>query len=157
MHYCGDNGIFQSKEYCADLKRQKQLIKYSGVGAHHQNGVAERSIRTVSESARSMLIHSALHWPDETDISLWPFAMNYAVYIYNRLPQTTSALSPIEIFTGGRVDKSWVNRSRVFGCPAYVLDPTIQDGKKLLRWRPKSCKAQFLGRSKRHASDIGLV
>ena len=39
----------------------------------------------------------------------------------------------------------------------YVLDPKIQDGKKLPRWEPKSRRGQFLGMSRRHASTIGLV
>ena len=38
-----------------------------------------------------------------------------------------------------------------------MLDLTIQDGKKLPCWKPKSCQDKFLGQSKRHASDIGLV
>ena len=59
--YRGDNGIFKSAEYRADLARQHQTILYSGVGAHHQNGVAEQSIRAMSKSARSMLIHAAIH------------------------------------------------------------------------------------------------
>ena len=46
---------------------------------------------------------------------------------------------------------------KVWGCPAYVLDPRIQDGKKLPKWQPKSRRGQFLGRSRRHASNIGLI
>ena len=157
VSYRGDNGVFKSKMYQDDLQRKKQSIRFSGVGAHHQNGVAERSIRTVSESARSMLIHAAIHWPEETSIHLWPFAMDYAIYVYNRLPKAPQGQSPLEIFTGAKQDNTWVNRSRVFGCPAYVLDPTIQDGQKLPRWKPKSRRGQFLGRSKTHASDIGLI
>ena len=44
-----------------------------------------------------------------------------------------------------------------WGCPAYVLDPTLQDGKKLPRWKPRSRLGQFLGRSREHAGYIGLV
>ena len=155
--YRGDNGVFRSREYVADLRRQKQSIRYSGVGAHHQNGVAERSIRTVSESARTMLIHAAMHWPKETNVNLWPFAVKYAAYIYNRLPKANGEASPLEIFSGSHQDSKWVKRARVFGCPCYVLDPTVQDGKKLPRWKPKSRRGQFLGKSDRHASDIGLI
>jgi hypothetical protein len=43
------------------------------------------------------------------------------------------------------------------GCPAYVLDLKIQDGKKIPKWQPKSRRGQFLGFSKQHASTIGLV
>ena len=46
---------------------------------------------------------------------------------------------------------------KVWGCPVYVLDPTVQDGKKLPRWKPKSRRGQFLGFSKRHANTVGLI
>jgi hypothetical protein len=53
------------------------MIVYSGVGAHHQNGIAEQAICTVSESARAMLLHAAIHWPKEILLDLWPLAMGY--------------------------------------------------------------------------------
>ena len=51
-NYRGDNGVYKAAEFVKDLNNRGQTIKYSGVGAHHQNGVAERAIRTISESAR---------------------------------------------------------------------------------------------------------
>ena len=42
--YHSDNGIFKSKEFQADLKLHHQTIDFSGVGAHHQNGVTEQAI-----------------------------------------------------------------------------------------------------------------
>ena len=41
----------------------KQDIKYSAPGAHHQNGIAERHIRTISDLSRSMFIDAACRWP----------------------------------------------------------------------------------------------
>ena len=155
--YRGDNGIFQSREYKEDLKQLNQQMVYSGVGAHHQNGVAERAIRTVSDAARAMLIHSAIHWPEETNADLWPFAMKYAVYLWNNLPKKELGRSPIELLSDMKDDNTWFKQAHVFGCPAYVLDPTLQDGKKLPRWKPKSRRGQFLGRSEKHASSIGLI
>ena len=40
-----DNGVFASKEFTDDCKRQDQKIDFSGVGVQHQNGVAERKTR----------------------------------------------------------------------------------------------------------------
>ena len=37
--------------------QRKQTIKFSGVGAHHQNGIAERAIRTISESTMTWQAH----------------------------------------------------------------------------------------------------
>eukprot|EP00957_Ditylum_brightwellii_P134711 10270094-Ditylum_brightwellii.AAC.2 len=51
----------------------------SGVGAHHQNAVSERSIGTVVPSARTMLLHVTIYWPEVSDIMLWPFALQYVI------------------------------------------------------------------------------
>ena len=62
-----DNGIFKSKAFVEALKDSYQMITKSGVGAHHQNGVAELAIGTVQAMAQAMLLHVQLHWPDEFD------------------------------------------------------------------------------------------
>ena len=58
-----------------------QELSFYGVGAKHQNGFAERNIKTISYLARANLIHSAISWPDQHDLELWPFAFDYSVYI----------------------------------------------------------------------------
>ena len=45
----------------------------------------------------------------------------------------------------------------MWGCPMCVLQPTLQDGKKLLKWQPRSGQAQFVGHSELHASNVPLV
>ena len=60
-NYHGDNGIFKVAEFVKDLNDRGQTIKYSGVGAHHQNGVAEHVICTIFESTRAMLLHATIH------------------------------------------------------------------------------------------------
>jgi hypothetical protein len=47
--YHGDNGIFKSSEFLDALTKLEQQLKFSGVGAHHQNGIAERLIRTITD------------------------------------------------------------------------------------------------------------
>ena len=98
--YHDDGGIFASREYQDDYRNRGQNFRFSGVGAHHQNGAAERSIRTIVEMARSMLLHAALHWPEEYYKDLWPLAMDHATYVWNNVPSATTGLSPIEIFSG---------------------------------------------------------
>ena len=155
--YKADNGVYKSAEFMSDIKKCNQEIEFCGVGAHHQNGVAERAIRTVTTSARTMMLHAAIHWPSEISTELWPFAMEYAVYLWNRMPGRISKVTPLEIMTGTKLDASHLRSSHVWGCPCYVLDPKAQDGKKLPRWVPRSRKGQFLGRSRRHASTVGLI
>ncbi|MGH7974323.1 MAG: hypothetical protein ACREBR_02260, partial [bacterium] len=52
---------------------------------------------------------------------------------------------------------SKINHAHVWGCPAYVLDPSLQDGKKLPKWQPRSRRGQFVGISQDHASTIGEI
>ena len=86
QRYHTDNGIFTAESFLQALENERQTIEVSGVGAHHQNPCAERAIQTVVYMARTMLIHAKLHWPDEFDIKLWPFALDYACWIHNHLP-----------------------------------------------------------------------
>ena len=44
--YRADNHIFNSDGFIADCNSQDQSLDFFGVGAHHQNGVAERAIQT---------------------------------------------------------------------------------------------------------------
>jgi len=64
--YHADNGVFRANAFVQHIREHNQLIRYCGVNAHHQNGVAERSIRTVSDMARAMLFHASARWKDGT-------------------------------------------------------------------------------------------
>ena len=86
--YRGDNGVFKAKDFVDECEIRSQKIDFSGVGAHHQNGVAERAIKMIIQSARTMLLHASIHWPDEADLMLWPFALEHAVHLWNHTPLT---------------------------------------------------------------------
>jgi hypothetical protein len=80
--YHADNHPFGSAEFRADIENQDQELTFSGTDAHHQNGVAERAIRTVTSWARAMLLHSVINWPEQTNLALWPFAMHESGRIF---------------------------------------------------------------------------
>ena len=82
-----------------EIAQNIQDIRYSGVGAKWQNGVAEGGIRIVVSKARTMMIHAALHWPEMENEELWPMALSHAVYLYNNTPNELTGIAPIEIFT----------------------------------------------------------
>eukprot|EP00957_Ditylum_brightwellii_P116010 8850192-Ditylum_brightwellii.AAC.1 len=103
----------------------------SGVGAHHQNAVAECSIGTIVCSACAMMIHAAIYWSKTSDSMVWPFALEYAVDLWNHLPYMDTGLSPLDKFSGTIKDYSCLLEAHVWGCPVYVLDPTLQDRKKI--------------------------
>ena len=155
--YHGDNGIFASEEFRRDCLLKDQELDLSGVGAHHQNGRAERAIRTITSLARAMMIHSALHWNASHDLSLWPMAMDHATWIWNHLPGP-DGLSAEEKFSGQKVaSHSSLRRVHVWGCPAYVLEPRLQDGQKIPKFHPRSRQGRFVGFSKEHSSSVALI
>ena len=49
--YVTDNGIYTSKDFLDELSKKDQTIRLSGVGAHHQNGVAENAIKNTVRMA----------------------------------------------------------------------------------------------------------
>jgi len=68
--YHTDNGTFKSQRFIQEIVRDVQSIRFSGVGAKWQNGVAEGAIRIVVSKARTMMIHAALNWPEMEDDAL---------------------------------------------------------------------------------------
>ena len=153
-----DNGVFKSRAFEEALLHDEQFIKKSGVGAKHQNSVAERAIGIVQNMARAMLLHVRLHWPAEFDASLWPFALDYAAWIYNHIPRADKAhMCPDELFSKTKLGCWALRRCRVFGCPSFVLDNRLQDGKKIPKWEPRARTGMFLGFSNEHSSTVGLI
>ena len=156
--YRADHTPFNSATWQHDIALKKQTIDFSGVGAHHQNAVAERGIQTVTKWARTMLLHQVIHWPDQADLHLWPFAMEHAAYIWNNLPRRDTRLAPLEIFSQSRFPNyNALHRLHVFGCPTYVLDPKLQDGKKIPKWNPRSRRGMYLGYSPHHSSTVARI
>jgi hypothetical protein len=44
-----------------------------------------------------------------------------------------------------------------FGCPAYVLDARLANGKKIGKWMDRSKVGIYLGPSPHHARSVGLI
>ena len=120
-----DNGVFVSEEFSKTIQTKEQGLKLSGVRAQHQNGISERSIRTVTEKARTMMIHAFTCWPDTVELDLWPFVMSFAVYLWNRTPVVGVGLCPEELFSGVQFHTGTLTNAKVWGCPAFVLDPSL--------------------------------
>ena len=158
QNYLSDNGTsFVSKDYTAHLEQFHQTTRLSGVGAHHSNGIAERSIGTILSIARAMMHHSALHWPDVADTGLWPLAVQHAVYIFNRIPQESSGRSPYELFTRRAWPASKFQDFHVWGCPVYVLDSALHSGNSVPRWKARSSRGMYVGNSTKHGHAVPRV
>ena len=120
LHYHCDNGRFADKAFVDDVRAGHQTITFCGVGAHHQNGVAERRIRDITETAHTSLLHATHRWPKAIAANLWPQAIKHVVNICNSLPRPGKTESPLSKFAGTSVQPN-LKHFHPFSCPVYVL------------------------------------
>eukprot|EP00957_Ditylum_brightwellii_P184829 14077669-Ditylum_brightwellii.AAC.2 len=73
------------------------------------------------------------------------------------MTEQQNGLLPIDKFSRTILDHTNLLNSHVWRCPAYALDPTLQDGKKLPKWNQCKRHGQFLDWSKHHASSVALI
>ena len=107
--------------------------------AHYQNGVAERTNRTIREKTAPMLQETSISGQVSSIISekgtellrissipenLWPEAIQHAVWLKNRTParalRKKDAKTPYEALRG---DKPTLTRERIWGSRAYITYP----------------------------------
>ena len=164
---CLDNGtLIQSSLQTMDHLKQRTLltiyeiknrrIQYYVINAHYQNGIAERNIRTVSGMFRALILHAFLQLKNGIDRSFWPMVVEYATYIFNHLPSHNGHV-PVDLFTKSHLPRHRILDIHTWGGPIYVLDPTLQAGKKLPCWQPQYRRGHFVGFSNVQFSDISLV
>ena len=75
-----NGGEYESREFTEHLQRSGIVHQRSAPYTPQQNGVAERSNRSIVEIARTLLHHAKLSY------EFWPEAVATAVYIKNGLP-----------------------------------------------------------------------
>lgn len=156
--YHTDNGIYASQAFTQEIVNNSQKIRFTGVGAKWQGGVAEGAIRIIVSKARTMMIHAAVQWPEVEDESLWPLAVLHAAYLYNHTPNVETGIDPIEVFASTLSDHQALRLSHTWGCPVYVLEPRLTSaGGKIPKWQPRSRRAQYMGVSPVHAENVGVV
>ncbi|VDB90564.1 Bgt-51627 [Blumeria graminis f. sp. tritici] len=124
-----DGGSEYKKINFSGIRRQ-----ISAPYTQHQNGVAERSNRSIITMARCMLSHA--HLP----IRFWDAAVLTASYLRNRLPILPEKLTPFEAMNGNTLITSHL---KVWGCVCYALiddkDPRRQ------KLKNTSLKGIFVG------------
>lgn len=131
-----DNGTEFVNSDVRDLLKQRGIkLLTSSPHTPEQNGRAEREMRTIVESARSMLL--ARNFPK----NLWGEAVNTAIYVLNRTIPVHSGKTPIEIYMKKKPNLSHI---RTFGCNAYMHVPDALRKK----WDPKSRKKILVGYEK---------
>ena len=152
LHYHCDNGRFADKAFVDDVRAAHQTITFCGVGAHHQNGIAERRIRDITENTRTSLLHAAHRWPKAIAANLWPQAIKHVVNVRNSLPQPGKTESPLSKFAGTSVQPN-LKHFHPFGCPVYVLQAPLQTQSPFPKWGEHSRIGICLCHSPHHASS----
>lgn len=129
-----DNGSeFINYELDSFLKEKGINHKTSIPYVPQQNGFIEREVRTVIETARTLLHESGLPH------TLWAEATNTTIYVLNRTPNTeTGNKTPYELWFG---KKPSVKNLHVFGQKAIVMYRDYERSK----WDQKGMIYHFVG------------
>jgi hypothetical protein len=155
-HIRADNGAYTAKILADDCRKKQQTLSFCAVGAHWQNGVAERFIGTLVTRARTILLHAMSKWPQVVTESMWPFALRYMVNFHNASILQSKQATPFSLFTGE--DPPYTLQDfRVFGSPCYVLAKRLQDGDNYQKWKSRCWLGMYIGTSNCHASSIPLI
>jgi hypothetical protein len=129
-----NGGEYTSKEFEDHLRllgiEHQTTVPYSS----QQNGVAERSNRTIVERTIALL------YSERLPLSLWAEVMNTVVYLKNRSPtRSLKDQTPLEAYAGIRPDLS---RLRVIGCAAWSL---VRKGARDSKLHPRATLCCFVG------------
>ena len=136
LSYCSDGAPeLISRECIKLLAANGSKFLYAPPYSPTQNALVERNHRTTFESAHAMLNDSGL------PAIFWPYAAEYATYLYNCFPTETDYgyMSPIQARYGLVPD---VSRCRRFGCVCYTHIPKETRDKGFV---DKAYKCYFLG------------
>ena len=155
--YDTDNSRFNDERFTGSCKEAGQQLTFCGVGAHHQNAIAERKIKEICYGGRTILLHAKRRWPSMISTVLWPFVVRAVVDRHNRLSLDQNGKSPVEKFVKTD-DEIRPEDFHTWGCPAYVLAAQNQSGTiGTPKWEPRANAGIYLGRSPSHAGNVALI
>lgn len=155
--YHADNGIFAEQAFTDVVHDSNQTITFCAVGAHHQNGIVERHIQTLTHGTRTNLLHAQRRWPEAIGTILWPFAWKDFEFRYNHFKLDKDGKSPMNKFTKTDVQGD-LRKCHPFGCPVFVLEAKLQNHLAILpKWDPRARVGVYLGHSPCHAGSVALV
>ncbi len=71
IHYLhSEIGTFNAELFVEDCRNKFQTQSFSGIGAHHQNSLANLSIQTIMYMTSNFMIHVSLYW-SKYGVALW--------------------------------------------------------------------------------------
>ena len=130
-------------------------LTFSGVKDQHQKGVAERKIGWIAKLSRTMMFHVMTSWPSRVSTLLWHFVIKSSIYLHKATPKN-SDLSPEEFLSGYKPSFDF-SKFPTLGCPNCNLEPTLQSGQKIPKWKPQSKLGVCLGKISEHSGRVSLI
>ena len=97
-----------------------------------------------------MLVHAMHRWPEVMTQAMWTCATSMAVDIRNEHKIDIEGHSKLDRLSTSKHSFE-LKHNHVFGCPAFVLNASLQDNNKLPRCDERMRVGVCLGRSKQHA------
>jgi transposase InsO family protein len=145
-----NGGEFQSEDFLTFLKTYGVKKTFTTPYSPYSNGVVERMIRTLMETASSLLNHSGL-----SASMFWPDAIDTAAYIRNRLPATKTQIPPLERYAGVKVTAPMLMSLHSFGACAYATLPKqSSSAKERDSFDPKGIPTVYLGQSSNRRAAV---
>ncbi|GMG18240.1 unnamed protein product [Phytophthora fragariaefolia] len=135
--YRSDNGgeplVIGFRDACA---AEGLATEMSESEAHHQNGVIERTHRTLADTVQSLMLQAKLpHY-------LWEYAVRSAVHTRNRvISRSDPTMTPFEKFWGRKPDLKFV---KTFGQRCVAMIPPRERTAKY-KFRSKGQRGVFIG------------
>lgn len=117
---CDNGGEFKNERMTNLCKILGTKIEYATPYTPEQNSIAERSNRTVVETARSMILDS------ECPKKYWADALKTAVYLRNRSPRSEDSRTPIKVLTG---QKPYLGNVQKWGITCWLYIEKKNRGK----------------------------
>jgi hypothetical protein len=155
-HYHCNNGCFADIAFKQACQERNQQLTFCSVNAHFQNGIAERAIRDLSDSAHKQLLHVHQCWPAAVQVALWPYALRSAALLHNALPVLEDGTSRLELFSSIQVGAN-MKHVHTFACPVFALQNALAAGNAVTKWSPRARLGLNLGPSPMHAKNVYLV
>jgi hypothetical protein len=129
-----NNGVYSAKLFQDSCQKNQQNLTFCAVGAHWQNSIAKRFIGSITQHARTILLHAMARWPLVITEEMWPFAVCHAVTFHNASNHHDKNSSPHQLFpvknaNGSSMMLGFSGAQFLCYTKSYKMETLIQNGR----------------------------